>query len=58
LLREEKTKVTEMLIRNPYNKYRPSRIIAINIQGGYVETNYFLKLSIYHAYLHLTGYLP
>ena len=37
LLREEKTKVTEMFIRNPYNKYRPSRIIAINIREGILK---------------------
>ena len=34
LLREEKTKVTEMFIRNPYNKYKPSRIIAIPANAG------------------------
>jgi hypothetical protein len=34
LLREEKTKVTEMFIRNPHNKYKPSRIIAIPANAG------------------------
>ena len=34
LLREEKTKVTEMFIRNPYNRFKPSRIIAIPANAG------------------------
>jgi hypothetical protein len=34
LLREEKTKVTEMFIRNPNNKFKPSRIIAIPANAG------------------------
>src|ERR671932_51799 len=45
LPREEKTKVTKMFIRNPYNKYRPSRISNKHPGTVYIET---IVLEIIH----------